>query len=127
MQISYLYIRLKESNCSTLCVITHEGVAFQLKYEGLWEGTEWGCNPGYHQHDLRLAAGPVGDGEHDGRETVQGDDNKDEAREIESENSEEDHHSTGNIVGHPRHSRRPCNLQWNLYQDDLITNTIQRF
>ena len=117
--ISCLCVWLEEPYCGALCVIRYEGVTLQLEDEWLRQCAQWGGDPGNHQHDLGLAAGSVGDGEHDGRETVQGDDNKDEAGEIESKDSEEDHHSAGGVIGHPRHSGCPGNLQWHLYQDNL--------
>ena len=55
----------------------------------LRQGAERRHDPGRDQHHLRpLPAGQVDDGVEDGRETVQGDDDHDEARGIESQYSE---------------------------------------
>ena len=54
----------------------------------LRKSTDGSCNPGHDEHHLGpLGVGHVGDGEHDGRETVKGDDNHDEPRSIKPKNS----------------------------------------
>ena len=56
----------------------------------LGQGEDDGHEPGNDQHHLGpLGVGPVGDGEHDGRQSVQGDDNHHKTRGIEPEDSEE--------------------------------------
>ena len=79
-----------------------------MKEITLGQGTDGGQAPGKDQHHLGpLGVGHVGDGEHDGRETIKGDDNHDEAREIETNNPDEDHNPTGDIISHPGHCCSP--------------------
>ena len=86
----------------------------------LRKGTDRSCNPGNDEHRIGpLGVGHMGDGEHDGRKTVKGDDNHDEAGEIETNNPIEDHEPAGDVVSPPGHSRGPGNLQWHFKQDNL--------
>ena len=86
----------------------------------LRKSTDGSCNPGHDEHHLGpLGVGHVGDGEHDGRETVKRDDNHDEAGEIETNNSIEDHEPAGDIICLPRHCGTPGNLQGDLQKDHL--------
>ena len=79
-----------------------------LLSEYLRKRADRSSNPGHDEHHLGpLRVGHVGDGEHDGRETIKGDDNHDEAREIETNNPEEDHNPTGDIISHPGHCCSP--------------------
>ena len=55
----------------------------------LWQGEDEGHEPGNDQHQLGpLGVGPVGDGEHDGRQSVKGDDNHHKTRGIEPKDPE---------------------------------------
>ena len=52
-------------------------------------------------------------------ESVQRNDNHDEAWEIASDNSEEDTDAAGDVIGHPRDSVGPADLQRDLEKDHL--------
>ena len=55
----------------------------------LWQGADEGHEPGNDQHHLGpLGVGPVGDGEHDRRQSVQRDDNHHKTRGIETKDPE---------------------------------------
>ena len=72
------------------------------------ESTEQGSQPGNHQHLLgQPGVGDVGQGEHDGRQAVKGDDYHDETREVVANDSEEDHDPAGDIICSPGHCDVP--------------------
>ena len=68
---------------------------------------------------MKHPIGHVGDGKHYGREPVKRDNNHDEAGEIETNNSIEDHEPAGDIICLPRHCGTPGNLQGDLQKDNL--------
>ena len=81
---------------------------FQVVLRHLREGADGSCNPGNSEHDLcPPGVGHVGDGEHDGGETVKGDDNHEKAGEIETNNPKEDHDPACKLSSHPRNSCTP--------------------
>ena len=93
----------------------------QLEDKALRKSTQWSSQPGSHQHLLgQPGVGDVGQRVQDGREAVQGDDHHDEAREIEPDDSKEDHDPAGDIISHPGHRDVPANLQGHLQQDHLL-------
>ena len=68
----------------------------------LRKGADRGCYPGHCEHDLcPPGVGHVRDREHDSREAVKGDDNHEEAGEIETNDPEEDHDPAHKIPSHP--------------------------
>ena len=70
------------------------------------------CDPGHDEHLFGpLGVGQVGDGEHDGREPIKGDDNHDKTGEVEPNNPEEDHDPAGDISSSPGDCCTPSYLQ----------------
>ena len=61
----------------------------------------------------------MGEREHDGIESVNGDDNHDEAGEVEANDPDEDHDPAGDVISLPGDSVGPGHLQWNLEHDHL--------
>ena len=62
---------------------------------------------------------PVRERIHDGIEPVNGDDDHDEAGEIEANDPDEHHDPAGDIISFPGHCVGPGYLQWNLEKDHL--------
>ena len=62
---------------------------------------------------------PVGDGVHDGHESVDGDDHHDEAGEVEADDPDEDHDPAGEVIRPPGHCVGPPHLKRHLEQDHL--------
>ena len=76
-----------------------DGVRLEAEDDGLGDWAEHGHGPSHHQQPPgAVDRGPVGDGEHDGRESVKRDHNHDEAREINANNPIKDHDPTGDII-----------------------------
>ena len=62
---------------------------------------------------------PVRERPKDGIEPVNWDYNHDEAREIESNDPDEDHDTAGDVIRLPGHGVGPGYLQWHLEHDHL--------
>ena len=102
MYYAHIYLFFKGSNSGTLKVFWLHWVTLHRENEALEiierflklclndylrKRTERGHDPRTGEHQLGpAAAGYVGDGEHDGRETVKGDHNHDEPRSIKTKN-----------------------------------------
>ena len=100
----------------------------QLEEVALGEGADGGCQPGQEQHYLRpLGLGAVSDGRQDGRETVQRDDDHDEASEVAADDPEEDGEATGDVVRQPGDGIGPADLQRDLNQNHLHRRLRLRF
>ena len=77
------------ANGSALEVMRNKRVWPDSEEVTLGQGAGEGHEPGNDQHHLgTLGVGPVGDGEHDGRQSVKGDDNHHKTRGIEPEDPE---------------------------------------
>ena len=99
----------------------------QLEKIALRERAERSRQPGHAQQDLRLVGlGAVSQRVDDGVETIHGDDDHDEAREVAAQYPEEERDATGDVVSQPGHGVGPADLYGDLQQDHLHRKIVRR-